>query len=67
MVLNCLPFVNVVRNNNGRIDNSPAGAFEMTFGQSKCVNLSNFITHNVIWANQKTESFVYCWQRACNV
>ena len=26
--------------------------------------LRNVITHNVVWANQKTEYFVYRWQHA---
>ena len=36
-------------------------ASEMTFGLNTCRNFRNVITHNVIWANQKTESFVYRW------
>ena len=31
----------------------------MMFGLTKVRKLRNAITHNVIWANQKTASFVY--------
>jgi len=41
---------------NWRIDN-PFGPSEMTKKDWKCRNI---VTHNIIWANQKTESFVYC-------
>jgi len=34
----------------------------MTLGPTKGGKLRNVITH-VIWANQKTESFVYRWLR----
>ena len=32
--------------------------------QQKCGNLRYTMTYNVIWANQKTESFEYHWLRA---
>jgi len=31
------------------------------FGLTKGGNLPNIITYNFIWANIKTESFVYLW------
>jgi len=31
----------------------------------KSGNLHNVITYNVIWANQKTESFEYHWNLTC--
>ena len=36
----------------------------MTFGRTKSGKLRNVITHNAILANQKTESYVFTWQRA---
>jgi len=36
----------------------------MTFGQTKCGKLRNVLKQNVIWANQKTESFVFRWLHA---
>jgi len=33
----------------------------MAFATTKGGKLFNVITHNVIKANMKTESFVYCW------
>ena len=36
---------------------------KMMFGPTKGGKL-NFITYNIYWANQKTESFVYRWLRA---
>jgi len=35
----------------------------MTFGRTKSGKLRNVITHKVILANQKAESFVYGWLR----
>ena len=32
--------------------------------QQKCGKLRYTMTYNVIWANQKTESFEYHWLRA---
>jgi len=37
---------------------------EMTLCQTQGGNLHNVITDNVIWANQRTELFVYRWLRA---
>ena len=37
----------------------------MTFGLTKGGNSHNAIIHNVIWKNQKTESFVYHWLCPC--
>jgi len=37
---------------------------DMTFGWTKGGILRYVIMHNVLWANQKTESSVYCWLRA---
>jgi len=45
---------------NWRIDNPFVGQSEMTFGSTKSRQWFNVITH-VILANQKTESFVFCW------
>jgi len=36
---------------------------ELTFGPTKGRQLRNVKTH-IIWANQKTESLVYCWLQA---
>jgi len=36
----------------------------MNLGWTKGGKLHYVITHNVFWANQKTESFGYKWQRA---
>jgi len=36
----------------------------MMFGPTKGVQLLNAIAHNVIWANQKADFFVYGWLRA---
>jgi len=33
----------------------------MTFSLSKGGNLCNVMTNNIIWANQKTELFLYRW------
>jgi len=33
----------------------------MTFGSTKCGKLHNLIMLNIIWANQRTVSFVICW------
>ena len=40
---------------NRPIDNQIVQTSEMTFGSTKCKKLPDFITRNVIWANQKTE------------
>ena len=40
------------------------GPSEMTFCPTKGGKLYKVIMHRVIWANQKTESFVYCWLHA---
>ena len=36
----------------------------MTFDPTKNQTLRNVIAQNVIWSNQKTESFVYRWLSA---
>jgi len=36
----------------------------MTFGPTNGGKLCNVRTHNVIWADEMTESFVYRWQHA---
>jgi len=33
----------------------------MSYALTNIGKLCNVITYNVVWANQKTESFVYCW------
>jgi len=50
---------------NWSIDSPFIGAFDMMFGPTKGGNLCHVILamQNVIWANQKTESFVYRWLR----
>ena len=40
---------------------TPCLKSEMTFGLTKGWILRYVIMHNVIWANQKTECFVYRW------
>ena len=35
----------------------------MMFGLTKGGKLCNVITNKVIWANQKTKSFVFLWLR----
>jgi len=42
---------------NWQIDNQFIGAPEKTLGRTKGGKRRDVITHNVIWANQKTESF----------
>ena len=37
------------------------GPYKVTNGSTKSEKLLNVITHNFVWANQKTQSFVYCW------
>jgi len=43
------------------IDNLFVGPHELMIGPTKTGKLHNVTTHKVIWANQKTETFVYCW------
>ena len=49
---------------NWRIDKALARPPEMMFGSTKWGKLLNTITNHIIKANQKSESFVYRWQRA---
>ena len=51
------------------IKNPFVGPSEMMFSQQIRCEIINIITHSIIWANQKTKSFVYCWlhAHACNV
>jgi len=37
------------------------GKYEMTSDPPNSGNIFNVIMHNVIWANQKTELFMFCW------
>jgi len=37
------------------------GTLEMSNAPIRGGKLCNVITHNVVWANQKTESFMYHW------
>ena len=48
------------------IDNPFVGPSEMTFDPTKGGTLRNFLTHNLILANQKSEYFMnmYRWLRA---
>ena len=46
---------------NRRFDIPLVGPSEMTVVSTKGGNLHNIIMYNIIWANQKTESFVYHW------
>jgi len=46
---------------NWRIDNPFVGHSEMTLCLTKGGIKRYFITYNVIWANQETESVVYRW------
>jgi len=47
---------------NRRINNPFVGPSELTFGSIQCGKSGNFIMQ--LWANQKTESYVYRWLRA---
>ena len=59
--MTCLYMVKTfVCGNNWRINNQFVGPSEMTFRQTKGRKLCNVITHNIIWANQMTEHFVFC-------
>ena len=49
------------------MDNPFAGLSEMTLGPKKCKKLRNVIMSNVIWTNQKYESFVHRWQHTLDV
>ena len=46
------------------IDKVFVGPSEMTLCLTKGWNLRYVIMYNVIWANQKTKSFVYRWLHA---
>jgi len=39
-------------------------SFDVSTGWKNGGKLCYVITHNIIWTNQKTKSFVYCWQGA---
>ena len=46
------------------MDNPFVEAFEITFDSTKSEKRYIVLTHNVIWANQKTDLFMCCLQRA---
>jgi len=49
------------KHSNWHINNPFVRPSRLMLGSTKGGNLPNVTTHNVIWANQKTESFVYRW------
>ena len=47
-----------------KIDISPTHLFDLLrFGLTKDGIFCNFITHNIIWSNQKNELLAYRWLR----
>ena len=64
LVLNCLLYLKLTYRKTS------VEVLEMTFGLSIGEHLCYVITHNVIFSNQKIESFMHCWLRArvmCNL